>query len=128
MFHSLDEAQRLNAKKIVVFFPYRPLAGSSYAEKFTFLPQFVLTSSWLGHFHPPYLLVHQSYYAAYLNHPEIESAEAAGFADLREGTAGYRLQQEWKARLGLAAVDQYFLPDLKDLSVGLYGATSSPSP
>jgi len=128
VFQSLEEAQRLTAEKIVVFFPYRPLAGSAYAEIFTFLPQFFLTSSWLGHFHPPYLLVHQSYYAAYLNHPEIESAEAYGFAELREGKAGYRRQKEWKARLGLASVDQYFLPDLKDLSVGLYGATSSPSP
>jgi hypothetical protein len=128
VFQSLEEAERLGAKEVVVFFPYRPLAGSQYAAKFTFLPQFVLTPNWLSHYQPTYLLVHQTYYAAYLNHPEIESAEADGFAELRDGKAGYRLRKDWKARLGLASVDQYFLPDLKDLSIGLYEAAASRAP
>ena len=114
--------------KTAAFFPYRPLAGSKYQQDFAFFPQFLLTEQWLEQNHPEKILVHQTFFLAYLNHPEIESRAGLGFEALVQGRAGYRLEKEWDAELKWAKFYKYLFPDLKNLSVGLYRSTSWSGP
>jgi len=115
-------------EKTVAFFPYRPLAGSRYDLCFNFLPQFMLTEDGLKKSHPEQILVHQTYYLAYLNHPLLQSPAKQGFIYLASERSSYRLEREWKARLSWAKIYGYLFPDLKNLSVVLYSSTSSPGP
>ena len=117
---SFEQAAPHSKNKTAAFFPYRPLAGSKYQQDFAFFPQFLLTEQWLKQNHPKKILVHQTFFLAYLNHPEIESRAGSGFEALRQGQAGYRLEREWDAQLKWAKFYQYLFPDLKNLSVGLY--------
>ena len=117
---SLEQAAPHSKNKSAAFFPYRPLAGSKYQQDFAFFPQFLLTEQWLKQNHPEKILVHQTFFLAYSNHPEIESRAGLGFEALRQGRAGYRLKKEWDAGLNWAKLYQYLFPDLKNLSVGLY--------
>jgi len=122
---SLEAAGSLGvSEKIPAFFPYRPLAGSNYHLNFEFLPQFLLTEKWLKKNHPAMVLVHQSYYLSYRNHPEMSSAARAGFDDLLEGRTGWRLEKEWKAELRWGGIYAYFFPDLKNFSAALYRSSS----
>lgn len=122
------ESARPGKAKTAVFFPYRPLAGSQYAQDFIFFPQFLLSEQWLRQNHPERILVHQTFYRAYLNHPELESRAGLGFEALIQGKAGYRLEKEWQAKLVWAKVYEHLFPDLKNLSAGLYLSTSWSGP
>ena len=122
VYQGLDYARRATPRgeNAAAFFPYRPLAGSSYQIYFSFTPQFMLTREWLAHHHPRQILVHQTAYLAYLDNPEIQSPDREGFFWLRQGKAGYRLEREWRAQSNFTAIYGRLFPDLANLSVGFY--------
>jgi hypothetical protein len=127
--NSLEALSPLGAAgKIPAFFPYRPLAGSRYHLDFEFLPQFLLTEKWLEKNHPLRVLVHQTYYLSYLNHPDMNSADRAGFEILRTGESGWRREKEWEVELKWGRIYACLFPDLKNFSVGLFCSTSSAGP
>jgi len=129
VFQSLEfAAQKGSANPVTALFPYRPLKGSKYQNDFIFLPQFVLSPAWIESEAPARLLVHQTWYLAYLDHPEMDAPAKSGFEALRNGESGYRLEKEWSADLTWAWFYTLLFPDWKNLSAGFYAASSSAAP
>lgn len=117
--------------KDVALIPYYPNPELDW--RISFAPQFFLAPKVLAGADPDRLLIHYTYYNAYLDNPELLDNPGVRemvllFMELRSGQAGFVETDRWVGNIFTGTWYATLIPDLKGLRSGIFKREMSARP